>query len=274
MDEKDIYRALAEAQQAGQPVALATVIRTEGSIPRHAGSKLLIYPDGRIVGTVGGGAMESRVVEEAKAAIKDGKPRVSTYTLNDLKEGDPGVCGGTADIFVEPLFIRPTLVVIGCGHVGKALAELAKWAGFRVIVSDDRGEFCNPQHIPNMDGYIVTPPNAVHQHIDLGPNTYIAAVTRGLPVDLELFPPLLQANVPYLGLIGSRRRWSLTAKELEVRGFTKEQLARVRAPIGLELQAETPHEIAVSILAEIIMLRNGGTGQPMQWMGSAEPAAE
>jgi xanthine dehydrogenase accessory factor len=274
MDEKDIFRAIAEAETAGQPIALATVVRTEGSMPRHAGSKLLVYADGRIVGTVGGGAMEARVVEEAKTAIKEGKPRINTYTLNDLKAGDPGVCGGTADIFIDPLFVRPTLVVIGCGHVGKALAELAKWAGFRVIVSDDRGELCNPQHIPNMDEYIVTPPNAVHQHVELGPHTYVAALTRGLPIDIDLFPPLLQAEVPYLGLIGSRRRWALTTKELEARGFTKEQLARVRAPIGLELEAETPHEIAVSILAEIIMLRNGGTGKPMQWMGSAEAVSE
>jgi xanthine dehydrogenase accessory factor len=273
MDEKDIYRALLEAQEQSLPAALATVIRTQGSMPRHAGSKMLVYADGRIVGTVGGGALEARVVKEAQAAIADGQTRIGSYTLNDLEAGDPGVCGGTADIYIEPLQLRPTLVVIGCGHVGKALAELGKWMNYRVIVSDDRPDFCNPQYIPNMDGYVVAKPSEVAQHIELGPQTYVACVTRGLPVDLDLFPPLLKANVPYLGLIGSRRRWSLTVKALEERGFTAEQLSRVRAPIGLELNAETPQEIALSIMAEIVMLRRGGTGEPMQWVGKAEGTA-
>jgi hypothetical protein len=150
MDEKDVYRALVEAQEKGQMAALATVVRTQGSLPRHAGSKMLVYPDGRIVGTVGGGAMEARIIEDAKAAMAEGQTRISTYTLNDLKEGDPGVCGGTVEIFIEPLILSATLAVIGCGHVGKALAELGKWLNYRVIVSDDRAEFCNPQFIPNM----------------------------------------------------------------------------------------------------------------------------
>jgi xanthine dehydrogenase accessory factor len=276
MDEKDIYRALLDAQEKGRIAALATVIRTQGSLPRHAGSKMLVYQDGRIVGTVGGGAMESRVIEDAKAAMADGQTRISSYTLNDLQEGDPGVCGGTVEIFVEPLFTAPTLIVIGCGHVGKAVAELGKWLNYRVIVSDDRVEFCNPEYIPNMDGYLVAKSSEIAGKLTLGPLTFVACVTRGLPVDLDLFPPLLQAlseaRVPYVGLIGSRRRWSLTAKALEERGFTSEELARVHAPIGLELNAETPQEIAVSILAEITMIRRGGTGQSMQWMGKVESA--
>ncbi len=204
--------------------------------------------------------------------MADGQTRISSYTLNDLSAGDPGVCGGTADIFIEPLVSRPTLVVVGCGHVGKALAELGKWLNYRVIVSDDRPEFCNPEAIPNMDGYVVAAPSEVAQKVTFGPQTYVACVTRGLPIDIDLFPPLLQANVPYLGLIGSRRRWALTVKALEERGFTTEQLARVHAPIGLELNAETPQEIAVSIMAEITMVRRGGTGEPMRWVGKAESA--
>jgi xanthine dehydrogenase accessory factor len=270
MDEKDIYRAIVEAQDKGVSVALATVIRTQGSMPRHVGSKMIVWPDGQLVGTVGGGAMEAKVIAEAQRAILDGEPKIVSYTLNDLKQGDPGICGGTAEIFIEPLLHLPTLVVIGCGHVGKALAELGKWMGFRVIVSDDRAEYCNPQHIPNMDGYVVTPPSQLATHLDLNSRLYIAAVTRGLPVDLDLFPPLLNANVAYLGLIGSRRRWALTVKALEERGFTREQVARVRSPIGLELNAETPQEIAVSIMAEITMLRSGGTGEPMMWAGSLD----
>jgi xanthine dehydrogenase accessory factor len=240
------------------------VIRVEGSVPRHVGSKMLVRQDGSIVGTVGGGAMESRVIGDAQAAMAEGKPRTTSYTLNDLRDGDPGVCGGTLEVFIEPLVSAPTLLVIGCGHVGKALAELGKWAGYRVLVSDDRAEFCNDRHIPGMDGYLVCTPSAVAEQIGIGPRTYVAAVTRGLPVDELLIPALLKTDAAYLGLIGSRRRWLLTVKALREKGINDAELARVHAPIGLELQAETPQEIAVSIMAEIIMIRRGGTGKAMR----------
>ncbi|GAB4548150.1 MAG: XdhC/CoxI family protein [Anaerolineae bacterium] len=266
MDEHDVLKELLKAQSNGVSVILATVIRTQGSMPRHAGSKMLVYSDGRIIGTVGGGAMENRVIQDALQALQTGAPRIVSYTLNDLRDGDPGICGGSAEIFLEPFGTPATLVVIGCGHVGKAVAELGKWLGYRVIVCDDRREFCTPEFIPNMDGYIVASPSETAHKIPLTPHTYVAAVTRGLPVDEQLFPPLLASNIPYIGLIGSRRRWALTVKALEAQGLSREVLQRVRAPIGLELNAETPQEIAVSILAEITMLRRGGTGEPMRYM--------
>jgi xanthine dehydrogenase accessory factor len=263
MDEQAIFRAIVEAQTKGDSAALATVIRTQGSMPRHVGSKMLVRADGSIVGTVGGGAMEARVIQTARQVLLSGTAQLETYTLNDLNDGDPGICGGTAEIFIEALQTEPTLVVIGCGHVGKALAELGKWMGYRVLVTDDRAEFCNPQHIPGMAGYVVAPPAQLAAHIQFGARTYVAAVTRGLPVDVELFPPLLQANVAYIGLIGSRRRWVLTVKALRERGVDQAQIDRIHAPIGLELEAETPHEIAVSIMAEITMVRRGGNGKAM-----------
>jgi xanthine dehydrogenase accessory factor len=158
--------------------------------------------------------------------------------------------------------------------VGKALAELGKWAGYRVLLSDDRAEYCNAEYAPGLDGYIICPPGAITQHISITSRTYIAATTRGMPVDMNLIPSLLATTAPYIGVIGSRRRWALTAKALQAeKGLTEAQLARVRAPIGLELQAETPKEIALSILAEITMLRRGGSGQPMKWMGEPEEAS-
>lgn len=263
-DHSAVYQALYEAQKEHQPVALATVIATQGSMPRHAGSKMLIYADSATVGTVGGGAMEALVIREALVALADGQARVQTYTLNNLEDGDPGICGGTAQIFIEPIGTAPTLVVIGGGHTGKALAELARWAGYRVVLCDDRPEFCNPEYAPGLDGYVVCKPGEITQHLVVTAQTYFAAVTRGLPVDLHLIPALLATDAAYIGLIGSRRRWIITAKALLEQGITAQQLARVRAPIGLELQAETPKEIAISILAEIIMLRRGGTGQAMR----------
>jgi xanthine dehydrogenase accessory factor len=267
-DSKAVYEALLAAQSQGEPAALATVVSVQGSVPRHEGSKMLVRRDGSIVGTVGGGAMESLVIKEALAAIHDGQSRMPSYTLNDLAAGDPGVCGGTIQVFVEPVGVAPTLVIIGGGHVGKALAELGKWSGYRVLLSDDREAYCNAEYAPGLDGYIVCKPRDIAHHMTITAQTYIAAVTRGLPVDMDLVPALLATDAAYIGLIGSRRRWSLTVKALKAeRGLTDEQLERIHAPIGLELQAETPQEIAVSIMAEIIMERRGGSGQPMRWLG-------
>lgn len=256
-DHKAVYDALHLAQESSEPVALATIVSTQGSIPRHAGSKMLIREDGSIAGTVGGGMLESLVIAEALNALADGQTRLKTYSLNN-QEGDPGVCGGTAQIFIEPIALAPTLVVIGIGHVGKALAELGKWLGFRVVVCDDRSEFCNDTALPGMDEYVVCKPEELPKHAKINSQTYIAATTRGVNVDIDLLPPLLDTNAAYIGVIGSRRRWTLTAQTLTSEfGVSDDQISRVRSPVGLELQAETPKEIAVSILAEIIMLRRG-----------------
>jgi xanthine dehydrogenase accessory factor len=272
-DVRAVYEALLDAQSRGEAAALATVVSARGSMPRHEGSKMLVRADGSIVGTIGGGAMEGKVIEEALAAIADGKARLPTYTLNNLQDGDPGVCGGTAQIFIEPVAVSPMLLVIGGGHVGKALAELGKWSGYRVVLSDDRPEFCNPEYAPGLDDYVVCKPAEIVGAVNITSHTYIAAVTRGLPVDLKLIPALLDTPARYIGLIGSRRRWALTVKALrEEIGLSETALARVHAPIGLELNAETPKEIAISILAEIIMLRRGGTGAPMKWLGEVGEA--
>lgn len=266
-DLRAVFEAIVQAQTDGEPVALATVVSVQGSAPRHEGSRLLVRPDGSIVGTIGGGKMESLVIEEALAALADGSARMRSYTLNDVKAGDAGICGGTVQIFIEPIGSAPTLLVIGGGHVGKALADLGKWSGFRVVLSDDRPEFATPDYAPGLDGYVVCKPSEVPQHVTINRQTYVAAVTRGLPIDIHLIPALLQTEAAYIGLIGSRRRWSITVKALrDELGLSDAALTRIHAPIGLELQAETPKEIAISIMAEIIMVRRGGTGKPMQWL--------
>ncbi len=263
-DHLAVYQALVDAQKNGIPAVLATIIETQGSMPRHEGSKMLIYDDQTIVGTVGGGAMESAVIDTAKKVLQTGVATTETYTLNSIEDGDPGICGGTAKIFIEPLELPPTLLIIGGGHVGKATAELGKWLGFRVILTDDRPEFCNPDYVSGLDEYVVAPPNEIAEHVTINQQTYVVAVTRGLPIDSKLFPPLLESSAAYIGLIGSLRRWTLTRDKLQSLGTTAEQLKRVHAPIGLELEAETPKEIAVSIMSEIIMIIRGGTGKPMR----------
>jgi xanthine dehydrogenase accessory factor len=270
MEENEVFKIVAEAQAQGQDVALATVVRTHGSVPRHAGSKMVVWPDGRIAGTVGGGMLETRVIEAALQAIGDARPALVSYSMSDMEVGDVGVCGGTVEVFVEPVLPAPTVLVIGCGHVGKAVAELAKWVGFRVVVSDDRADLCSEEHIPGMDGYVVAAAKDVADRVRITSQTYVAAMTRGQIVDLDLLPPLVKSPARYIGLIGSRRRWTITADALREKGVTEDQLNRVCAPVGLELQAETPREIAVSVVAEIIMVQRGGHGGQMHIKGARE----
>lgn len=258
-----IYRSLAECVDRNEAVALCTVVHSQGSTPRRATSKMLVFPDGSIQGTVGGGEMENRVIAAARQALLDGSPQLLSYNMSDPTRGDPGVCGGQVEVFVEPILPKPVLVVIGAGHVGKAVAHLAKWLGFRVVVNDDRPGFCTPEMVPDGDEFLAVPLAELPQHLKITPWTYLVLTTRGVNIDVPGLPALLDSDAAYIGVIGSRRRWLTTRKQLLQAGIAEEKLDRVRSPMGLELNAETPEEIAVSILAEIIMLRQGGTGQEM-----------
>jgi xanthine dehydrogenase accessory factor len=259
-----IYQELAEAEASAVPVALCTLIDSHGSTPRHEGSKMLVYPDGHILGTVGGGEVESRVIHEALTTLKDGKTRRLSYNMVDPKKGDPGICGGHLEVFVEPVLPRPEIVIIGGGHVGKELAHLAHWLGFRVAVSDDRPEFCTQEANPDADRFFPVSMAELPQHLKMTHQTYLVLTTRGMAVDVAGLPVLLDCETAYLGIIGSKRRWSMTRKALIEAGVPEAKLAKIHSPVGLELNAETPEEIAVSIMAEIIMLRNNGTGASMK----------
>jgi xanthine dehydrogenase accessory factor len=259
-----IYQALAEIERNHESAALCTVISSEGSTPRHVGSKMLVYPDGRFIGTVGGGDLEHRVLDEAWIAMTDGESRLLSYRMADPSRGDPGVCGGTVEVFVEPILPPAMVVVIGAGHVGKAVVHLAKWLGFRVAVSDDRPEFCNPEAVPGADAYYPVPMAQLPEQLKINKRTYIVITSRGANVDIQGLPGLLDTNPAYIGVIGSRRRWLTTVKALRQKGIPQEKLESVHSPMGLELNAETPEEIAVSIMAEILMLKAKGTGKPMR----------
>ena len=261
---KTIFQALAEIEQANQTAALCTVVRSQGSTPRHSSSKMIVYPDGSILGSVGGGEMEYRVIEEAQQAILDGHSRYLVYNLVDPQQGDPGVCGGEMEVYVEPISSKPVIVVLGAGHVGKAVAALAHWLGFWVAVWDDRPEFCNAAVLPDANRYVVCPIEELPNQLELNQQCYLALTTHGLDLDIQGLPYLLDKPVAYLGVIGSRRRWLTTRQRLLEQGINPELLNRISTPIGLDIKAETPEEIAVSILAEIIMLRNGGHGGQMK----------
>jgi xanthine dehydrogenase accessory factor len=258
-----VYQELAKLEAQGGAGALCTIISSQGSTPRHQGSKMLVFPDGRFTGTVGGGELERRVIQEALASIKENKAISLSYSLIDPQTGDPGVCGGTVNVYIEPIPPKPVVLIIGGGHVGKAVAYLAKWLGFRVAVSDDRIEFCTPEANPCADEFYPVPMRDLPQTAKITSNTYIVMTTRGSVVDVPGLPFLLDTEAAYIGLIGSKRRWLTTRKALEEMGVADIKIRRVQSPIGLELQAETPEEIAVSIMAEIIMLRNKGSGERM-----------
>ncbi|MDD5370399.1 MAG: XdhC family protein [Anaerolineaceae bacterium] len=259
-----IYQALDELDRRGGAGALCTIIETQGSTPRHMGSKMLVYPDGHFIGTIGGGEVESRVIHEALEAIMDGNPRRLSYNMVDPNVGDPGICGGQLEIWVEPLQTHPKLVVIGGGHVGKAVAHLAHWLGFRVAVSDDRPEYCTPESNPDADEFYPVDLAHLPEQLEITPETYLVLTTRGSAVDVGGLPALLDSPAAYIGLIGSKKRWVTTRKALIEQGYPEEKLDRVYSPIGLEMNAETPEEIAISILAEIILLRRGGNGKSMK----------
>jgi xanthine dehydrogenase accessory factor len=272
VSERAVLEALLEARRVGEMAVLATIIRDQGSVPRHAGSKMLVYPGGRIIGTIGGGEMESRVIAALPDLVSSGVPTILHYELAEPSRGDPGVCGGQVDIFMEPILPDPAVLVIGCGHVGQAVVELAHWLGFRVIACDDRADLCNPQATPYADEYLVISSSEIAHKATIHARTYIAAVTRGVTMDVEMLPELLKSAAPYIGVIGSRRRWATAARQLKQSGVDEAVLKRVHAPIGFELNAETPREIAVSIMAEITAAYRGGSGQEMKWMGTPEEA--
>ncbi len=258
-----ILARLAQLEREGKPVVLALVIQAKGSVPRHVGTKMLIFPDGSSEGTIGGGAMESLVIKEAQDALSDGKPRLLHYNFSDPERGDPGVCGGEMDIYVEPIRRKATLLVFGMGHVGKAVVHLGKWLGFRIVAIDDREEFAEPTSYPNVDQVVHSDLMTIPDEVEIDNQTYIVLTTREVPIDVAGLPALLKTEAAFIGVIGSRRRWETTSKALQEKGVSSEEIARVHSPVGLEIHAETPEEIALSILSEIIMIRRGGTGEKM-----------
>jgi xanthine dehydrogenase accessory factor len=256
--DQRVLRELAAAVEQGRPAVLATVVATRRSVPRHAGTKMLVYPDGRLVGTVGGGEMESRVIDEARAAFSTRRPQLLDYALVEPARGDPGVCGGEVKIYLEPYMPAHTVVVVGGGHVGRAVVDLADWLGYRTVVVDDRADRLTEEEMPNATERHAGPSREVLPTLEITEDTSVAVVTRSVDRDVEAVSFLLQTPARYIGVMGSDRRWSEVKRALGEAGIGEEELARVHAPIGIEINAETLEEIAVSIMSEIIQVRGAG----------------
>tara|TARA_B100001123_G_scaffold226259_1_gene254620 strand:- start:3361 stop:4164 length:804 start_codon:yes stop_codon:yes gene_type:complete len=265
MPEKKLSKGVNETQildelnrhvSAGDTVVLATVVETSRSVPRHSGTKMLVLSDSRQIGTIGGGEMEARVIKEAHACMGDGTSRLLNYDLVDPMAGDPGVCGGTVTIHLEPYMPTAKILIVGCGHVGRAVAELASWLGYFVIATDDREEIA--ETFSGADLVLTGSIEDALKKASLTNRDHVVAVTRNAELDIQNLPYLLDTDAKFIGVMGSSRRWETTRSSLEASGVSKEDLTRVISPIGLDLGAETPEEIALSILSQIIEKDNAG----------------
>ena len=248
--ERRLLFELAAAVEDGRPVVLATVVGTRRSAPRHSGTKMLIFADGETSGTVGGGEMEARVLAAAVEVLTDQRPRLLEYALVDPGKGDPGVCGGEVEIYLEPYMPRHTVYVVGCGHVGRAVIDLAHWLGYRTVAVDDRPELVSAEALPLADERVVG--SLVDLETPALEDSSIVLVTRNVDRDVIVIPEALASPARYIGVMGSPTRWRAVEKQLTEIGIVKSDLDRIHTPIGVEVQAETLEEIAVSILAEII----------------------
>ena len=252
-----VLSAAAEALKRGEAAALVTVIRAQGSTPQRAGAKMLVFADGRIVGTIGGGCYENEAIGKARAAIADGQPSILHFELNDDFAQENGlICGGRMDVHVDPLLPDPPLYVVGAGHVGFHLARGAAEAGFRVTVVDDREKFANAVRFPAATVQVEPIPAWLHR-AEIPASAFVVVVTRGHQHDLDAMRALAARDLRYLGLIGSRAKVARIYRALLGEGLPAECLDRVHAPIGFEIGAVTPAEIAISILAELIAVRRG-----------------
>jgi xanthine dehydrogenase accessory factor len=252
MLDRQVIFELADAVKNNRPLVLATVIGTRRSAPRHSGTKMLIFGDGATVGTVGGGEMESRVIDAAREVFDDRQPRVVEYALVDPTRGDPGICGGEVEIYLEPYMPQHTVYVIGCGHVGRAVIDLAHWVGYRTVAVDDRAEVLDEAALPNAD--VLVHGTLANLAEPVPEDASVVLVTRNTDLDTAILPEALATPARYIGVMGSTTRWRTVARRLEEAGFASTQLERVRSPIGIEMNAETLEELAVSIISEIVQV--------------------
>jgi xanthine dehydrogenase accessory factor len=272
---QEVFKALAEALDRGEQVALVTIVGSTGSTPQRVGAKMLVYSDGRMVGTIGGGCYENEAFWKAREAIKNRRPVTVKYELNDDFAQETGlVCGGQMEVFIEPVEAAPEVFVFGAGHVGYFVATLAHQVGFKVHVVDDREKFASTERFG--EGIAVNVEEiptwlATHQ---LPSTSYAVIVTRGHRHDLDALRALTAQNLRYIGLIGSRAKVKRIYDALREEGVSPEALRSVHAPIGLDIGAITPQEIAISILAELIAVKHGKVSESgaattsMRWEGA------
>jgi xanthine dehydrogenase accessory factor len=256
----DLFEEIVRMRKAGMRGALATIVHTNGSIPSYESSRMLVREDGSIVGTIGGGCVEADVWAAAKEVMEKESPRKMVFALNNEASYDNGlICGGTLEVFVEPILPQPVAYIFGGGHISMALAKSASAAGFGIVVIDDREQFANKERFPMAQELYASYQDAFAR-IQPNASSYLVIVTRGHRDDMRVLAWAVRTAARYIGMIGSKRKVLSVYQALEKEGFTPEEFARVFAPMGLEIGALSPEEIAISIAAELVAIRRNTPG--------------
>ena len=252
----DIYTEIVRLRKAGQKCALATIVQVNGSIPSYESAKMLVREDGSMLGTIGGGCVEAEVWTAAREVIDTNKPRHLTFSLGQDAAYDNGlICGGQLNIFVEPVAPEPQAIIFGGGHVSKSISKVANLAGFSTIIVDDRETFANQDRFPEADATFADEYEKVFPQLNVTSSSYLIIVTRGHRDDMRVLKWAVTTDARYIAMIGSKRKTISVVKELEKEGLARHLFEKVFAPMGLEIGAESPEEIAISVVAEMIAVR-------------------
>lgn len=266
----DVLAEAVRLRREGQRCALATIIQVNGSIPSFECAKMLIREDGSISGTIGGGCVEADVWAAAREVMETGKARRMQFSLGQDAAYDNGlICGGQLEVFVEPIEPVPTAILFGAGHISKSLCQVACLAGFQTIVVDNRESFANRERFPLADEIHAGEYEDVYPKLPVHSNTFLIIVTRGHRDDMRVLKWAVFTDAKYIAMIGSRRKVLSVYKELQKEGLPAERFERVFAPMGLDIGALTPEEIAISVGAEMIAVRRN---PDTAWRSAAKSA--
>jgi len=252
----DIYEEVVRLRRLGQKCALATIVQVNGSIPSYESAKLLVREDGSMVGTVGGGCVEAEVWNAAREVMETERPRQMNFSLGQDASYDNGlICGGQLSVFVEPVVPQPRAFIFGAGHISKSISKVATLAGFASVIVDNRETFANRERFPEADEIFAQEYEDVFPKLAVRDTSYIIIVTRGHRDDMRVLRWAVETNAKYIAMIGSKRKVIGVVKELEKEGISRSLFERIFAPMGFEIGAITPEEIAVSVVAEMIAVR-------------------
>jgi len=267
-----LFERAARCIETDIPAALVTVVGSQGSTPQRPGARMLVFADGTVDGTIGGGCVEAEMTRRARLAIENGRPALTSYDLTPEQAGDEGlVCGGRMEVFIEPLEATPQLAILGAGHVARPLCSLAAMTGFRVSVLDDRESYATAARFPEASRLAVSDFDSAAATLRLTPRSYVVVVTRGHRGDAAALASCLRVKPRFIGLLGSRSKMVHVLTDLIERGFESEDLIQIETPVGVEIGAETPEEIAVSIVARMVAVRRGVRAESIRSMAAPLP---
>lgn len=259
----DIWEELVRLRRAGRKCALATIVEVRGSIPSHQSAKILVRDDGSMIGTIGGGCVEAEVWNAAREAIEAEKGKLLSFNLGQDAAYDSGlICGGQLEVWVEPILPAPRAFIFGAGHISRGLAQIAGLAGFDTVVVDDRDTFANRERFPDASEIHTAGYEEVFPDLDVNENSYLVIVTRGHRDDMRVLRWAVGTSARYIAMIGSKRKVISVIRELEKEGIPAAAFERIHAPMGLDIGAVSPEEIAVSVVAEMIAVRRKA---PSEW---------